>query len=202
MDYVNIDSDRGRKNLLFSRPVNDTPTIITRLAGSIIDAKSLPLTSVLFGLNERYGRSQKMSLKNAETEADRRSQDTFFLTRLADFPMDKQIQIDRCRELLNELALLGIAPDGLENARNELKQSVATFDSLEHRMAQVSEEYRNLKRLDQNLALAANTRFIHGPLFDEKEEKSVERTLVENVDQLRPEDRAEEEKHRYDFRNR
>ncbi|MCR5789604.1 MAG: relaxase/mobilization nuclease domain-containing protein [Lachnospiraceae bacterium] len=155
--------------------------------------------SVLFSLNERNGSGQRMSPKNTETEANRRSHDTFFLSRLADFPMDKQIRIDHCRELLNELALLGIAPDGMEDARNELRQAVASFDSIEHRMAEVSEEYRKLKRLEQNLALAANPRFTHGPLFDAKEEKPVEKTLVENVDQLRPEDRAEEEKRRYEI---
>lgn len=69
-------------------------------------------------------------------------------------------------------------------------------------MAEVSEEYRKLKRLEQNLTLAANPRFTHGPLFDKKKEKPVERTLVENVDQLRPEDRAEEEKRQYDYRDR
>ena len=49
---------------------------------------------------------------------------------------------------------------------------------------------------------AANPRFTHGPLFDDPAEKPIETKIVQNVNQLRPEDRADEEKHRFDFVDR
>ena len=41
--------------------------------------------------------------------------------------------------------------------------------------------------------LAANPRFTHGPLFDDPAEKPIETKIAQNVNQLRPEDRADEE---------
>ena len=113
--------------------------------------------------------------------------------------MDKQIRIDRCRELLNELGHLGIQPEQMKVASGELKDSIASFAEIERQMDEASTKYRSLKKLEHDLTLAVNPRFTHGPLFDEQAEPQIERTLVDYINQLRPEDRADEEKRRYDL---
>ena len=157
---------------------------------------------MLYDITDKNSSKVPETLPLSDSEDERRSRDTFFLSRLADYPLEKQMRIDRCRELLNELGSVGITPDDLQTAGSELKASIAAFDEIKRKMDLVSDRYRELKKLEYNIALASNTRFTHGPLFDESTEKAIEKSIVDNVDQLHPEDRADEEKHRYDFRER
>ena len=149
-------------------------------------------------LKKQYNSNQPV----VKQEKERKSQDTFFLSRLADFPMDKQMRIDRCRELLNELGQIGIKPETMENARMELKIAAASFAEIERKMSEASAKYRALKKLEHNLTLAGNPRFTHGPLFDEAKDQKVARTIVDTVDQLQTEDREMEETNHYDLYQR
>jgi len=161
-----------------------------------------PQPPVLFNINEKPDRKPVIAVSPEDAEKERKSQDTFFLSRLADFPMDKQMRIDRCRELLNELGQLGIKPETMENARMELKVAAASFAEIERKMNEASAKYRALKKLEHNLTLAGNPRFTHGPLFDEAKDQKVARTIVDTVDQLQTEDREMEETNHYDLYQR
>ena len=161
--------------------------------------KSSNMPPVLFSISQKPVRDRYSDTASPESIEDRREHDTWFLNRLADYPMDKQIQIDRCRELLNELARLGISPTEMDAAREELKESQTHFSEISRKLDEANKKYRMLKQLEVNMTLAANPHFTHGPLFDEKTEQPIRKTIVSDVNQLRPEDRADEEKHHYDM---
>ena len=127
---------------------------------------NLEMPSVLFDIS-RKPENGRTNNNPPETAAEREEHDTWFLTRLSDYPLDKQTRIDRCRELLNELGGLGIFPEGMAAAKEELQEARMRFDSINRQINETSEKHRQLKRLEHNLVLASNPRFTHGPLFDD-----------------------------------
>ena len=57
-----------------------------------------------------------------------------------------------------------------------MKESQSHFSEIKRKTDEANEKDRMLKRLEANLTLAANPRFTHGPLFDEKTGQSIEKS--------------------------
>ena len=80
------------------------------------------MPSVLFDISRKPD-NDRANDNLPETAAERAEQDTWFLTRLSDYPLDKQMRIDRCPELLNELGGLGISLERMAAAKEELQEA-------------------------------------------------------------------------------
>ena len=97
---------------------------------AFLKRENMDMPSVLFDISQKPAQDRYVNVTSQETAEERKEHDTWFLNRLTDYPMDKQTRIDRCRELLNELAKLGIAPSELAAVKEELKESQAHFSEI------------------------------------------------------------------------
>ncbi len=119
----------------------------------------------------------------AQETADQRSQkEMFFRARLSEYPLDTQLKLDHCRELLNRLGALGISPDHLEESKTELQDSLAAQEKVKKDLEQAKTAYRDLKRLAYTISLAEDPAFTRGPLYDKEKAQDIEKTVSDMPD--------------------
>ncbi len=126
-----------------------------------------------------------------ETDRTRADKELFFRERLTEYPLNTQLQLDQCRELLTELASLGITPDHLQEARAELMAELALWEEIAGKLAEAKTAYRDLKRLAYAISLAENEQFTHGPLYQSGRDPAIERTQTDTPEHLSADVRTE-----------
>lgn len=101
-------------------------------------------------------------------------QDMFYNTKCSDYPIEQLEQIDRCRNLLNELGGIGIDTNNIYTAKTEYEEAINAKDDTEKALDIAKIEYKNLKRLSYNIQLAGNRKFTNGPLFEEDDIQKID----------------------------
>lgn len=80
----------------------------------------------------------------------------------------KQLLLLQLRNQMNELLQLGIDPFHLEPLELEIKYFRNSYEELNAKRLDLSDEYKSLLRLEQQLTYAESPSFIFGSLFNEK----------------------------------
>ena len=94
----------------------------------------------------------------------------------------RKAQDDRFMGQISGLELedmMDISPEGMEDAKKELSQTVQHAAEVEQRLQEAGKKYHTLMHLSENLALAENRQFTRGPLYDEKKAPAVTREFTE-----------------------
>ncbi|MCR5127269.1 MAG: hypothetical protein K6B69_04110 [Lachnospiraceae bacterium] len=152
---------------------------------AIIDflhGKSATCLEMLIDLSDR---SPQRTVKETEQSPDRRAEkEMFFRSRIAEYPLNTQMKLDHCRELLNRLGQLGIAPEKLQEAQDELKASLSECAVTKKKLDESKAAYHDLKRLAYVISLAEDPQFTRGPLYDKEKAPAVEKTTTDKADRM------------------
>ena len=113
-----------------------------------------------------------------------------------DITEKKQLLLLQLRNQMNELLELGVDPFHTESISAEILNFQQNYEMLEQQRLQLSNEYKSLLQLSQQLSYAQSSSFLFGPLFDEKvhhipeimvnQEKDIKQPVSEGRQETKP----------------
>lgn len=107
-----------------------------------------------------------------DTITIRQGQDTLF-TDFAGTTNSPEL-LYQTRDVLNELAKIGINPDNIADKKMEIEAEIKNFDTIKGKESELKDKYKELSRVKYNINLSQNKMYTYGPRYKEpKEEKDV-----------------------------
>lgn len=173
-----------------------TPADIDKLQ-SFMDAKGITSTIPVFAMSKAdFDRMYGYVLSQGQTPGCVKSQNSPN-DHTAEFEQSiqvegitpkKQLLLMTLRNLANELLSLGIDPADITSIEKEIAQFRQEYQSLEMERITLSNEYRELITLQQQITYAESPSFIFGSLFDEKVHETPEVVEREEKDKKETKD--------------
>lgn len=152
---------------------------------------SIPLTELsktdynkMYGYVLSHGRTPECATPVPPTPTHRT--DDFHRAIAADTEK-KQLLLTHFRNQTNELLALGIDPDNTEALQKEITAFRESYSALEQERLSLSDEYKSLIRLNQQITYAETPAFIFGSLFSDKVHKAPKVFEREERDNQKPE---------------
>ena len=86
------------------------------------------------------------------------------------------------RDALNYLNSIGIDVKDIPDLKQQIIDDIAKMNSLESDVEALGKKYKDLSKLEINLNLAGNDKFVYGPKYEEKTDEKIEMEVTQEKD--------------------